>query len=1063
MPFATVNEITTVGSIWPLAPYAKSVSQIGSGSSDAQTFDAAAATVEELVGVSDGTAPGPMLPMGYVAPMAKLYSLANIIANCVQSSGGVAGDGSPCGELFSDATAAGVAAPSDTASAALAIAQNPGRNVVEIFDLSPASGANQPALSSPPTDWTLPILAVPATPTILPDTSTLMPGQTISIEEDTSGAAVYYTTDGSPPSGTSQPYSGPIILTNSATVSAVAIKASVSSSIASRLYTLAVSVALTPLSVTLAPAQTQLFNANVANTPNAAVTWTLNPALGNISNGGLYTAPTSIGNAQSVQVTATSAADPTKSASATILLTPGVTAPVLSISPPPSLSFSATQGSSANFTQSVIVGNTGSATTTLNWSVTATEPWLTFSPVSGSIAGGGSQSVAITANPTGLGIGIHNATVTFSVGNGTASPQYLAATLTVNSIIAGYPVLNVERTFPGDTGMINVKTQYGAKGDGVTDDTRAIQQAISGSIHSANGAILYFPAGVYLVSSPLVYKDITQTWSSALTLQGENQDNTIIKLADNDQLYQNSSSQTDVLDLGSQNTFGNGAGNDAFDNYLFDITIDVGRGNKSAVALDFMGNNYCGLRNVTLKSSDPNHAGAIGLSMLRYATGPCLMKNVVINGFDYGIDAANMEYSATFENLTLLNQGLYGIYNSNNVLSIRGLVSTNRVPAIYNQSSLGLITLLQATLQGGSPAVSAIVNSGTLYARNVNSAGYSSVLSSTTRTFGSSLTEYDSGQVQSLFPSNVSSLNLPIQETPQFEDVNLADWANVVSFGADPKGSSDSSAAIQTAIDSGATTVYFPTGKYLVTRTIFVRGSVRMIAGFDSYITPPGSAFQSASSPSPLFQIDAGASDVTLNHLQLGNWGPYQYPGIVFIEQNSARPVALLDSAYLSGGAAEAVGYQNTTSGAGALFVEDVSAGPWNILTPQNVFARQINPEVNETKILNNSGHLWILGLKTEQGGTNIETDNGGYTELLGGLLYPAQNVPSGQSAFVVNNSRTSLIYAVSNYSVPSKTSYADFQTQVTETQNGVTDVLPTASLPTRGYGIMMPLYIDTK
>ena len=234
-----------------------------------------------------------------------------------------------------------------------------------------------------------------------------------------------------------------------------------------------------------------------------------------------------------------------------------------------------------------------------------------------------------------------------------------------------------------------------------------------------------------------------------------------------------------------------------------------------------------------------------------------------------------------------------------------------------------------------------------------------------------------------------------------------------------------------------------------------------MIDGFDSYITPPRGAFQSARSPAPLFQIDAGTSDVTLNHFQLGNWGAYPYSGIVFVEQNSTRPLVLLDSAYLSGGTDAAVGYQNTASGTGPLFVEDVSAGPWKILTPQSVFARQINPEQNETKILNNGGHLWIFGLKTEQSGTNIETDNGGYTELLGGLLYPAHTVSSDQSAFVINNSRTSLIYAVTNYSVPGKAPYADFQTQVTETLNGVTRSLPTTSLPSRGYGIMMPLYTD--
>jgi hypothetical protein len=38
--------------------------------------------------------------------------------------------------------------------------------------------------------------------------------------------------------------------------------------------------------------------------------------------------------------------------------------------------------------------------------------------------------------------------------------------------------------------------------------------------------------------------------------------------------------------------------------------------------------------------------------------------------------------------------------------------------------------------------------------------------------------------------------------------------------------------------------------------------------------------------------------------------------------------------------------------------VENVAAKPWQILFPQKVYARQINPEGNITKITNNGGKL---------------------------------------------------------------------------------------------------------
>lgn len=57
----------------------------------------------------------------------------------------------------------------------------------------------------------------------------------------------------------------------------------------------------------------------------------------------------------------------------------------------------------------------------------------------------------------------------------------------------------------------NVK-DYGAKGDGTTDDTEAINKAVSDGDRCGEGcdsstttpAIVYFPAGTYAVSAPII-------------------------------------------------------------------------------------------------------------------------------------------------------------------------------------------------------------------------------------------------------------------------------------------------------------------------------------------------------------------------------------------------------------------------------------------------------------------------------------------------------------------------------------------------------------------------------
>ncbi len=80
-------------------------------------------------------------------------------------------------------------------------------------------------------------------------------------------------------------------------------------------------VVIAPGNVTLTISQNQPFTATVSGTPNTAVRWTLGSAAGTISRSGMYTAPASIPSAQTVEVTATSVADPSSLASASVALT----------------------------------------------------------------------------------------------------------------------------------------------------------------------------------------------------------------------------------------------------------------------------------------------------------------------------------------------------------------------------------------------------------------------------------------------------------------------------------------------------------------------------------------------------------------------------------------------------------------------------------------------------------------------------------------------------------------------------------------------------------------------
>ena len=166
---------------------------------------------------------------------------------------------------------------------------------------------------------------------VSPTTATLYGGQTQQLAAtviNTSNTAVTWTVSpaGSGTVSSSGLYTAPASIASQTTVTVTATSQANTSATASGTITLSPTVAVsgfTPTAVTLYAGQTQQFSASVLNTGNTAVTWTISPAgTGTINASGLYTAPASISTPQTVTITATSQADTTESASATITLSP---------------------------------------------------------------------------------------------------------------------------------------------------------------------------------------------------------------------------------------------------------------------------------------------------------------------------------------------------------------------------------------------------------------------------------------------------------------------------------------------------------------------------------------------------------------------------------------------------------------------------------------------------------------------------------------------------------------------------------------------------------------------
>lgn len=123
--FIDINEVTTVALADALAPFYSSTTSVGSSPADAVLLNAAFATANLYASTATGLSPGDNVPSGITIPSAEINTLADIVASCVNSAGGVAGDNSACGNLFSLTTAPGLAPPTDTLAAAVRLADNP--------------------------------------------------------------------------------------------------------------------------------------------------------------------------------------------------------------------------------------------------------------------------------------------------------------------------------------------------------------------------------------------------------------------------------------------------------------------------------------------------------------------------------------------------------------------------------------------------------------------------------------------------------------------------------------------------------------------------------------------------------------------------------------------------------------------------------------------------------------------------------------------------------------------------------------------------------------------------
>jgi streptogramin lyase len=152
-PFVMVNEVSTVAAAYAFAGFATDATHVGSsGTTLAQMGIANAfANAANLETLSTGVALVTTPAGNGTVPQAEINTLANVLAACVNSTGGA------CLTLLANAPSGGTTGtlPTDTATAAINIAHNPANNVAALYALASGTPPFAPGLSAAPNDWTI--------------------------------------------------------------------------------------------------------------------------------------------------------------------------------------------------------------------------------------------------------------------------------------------------------------------------------------------------------------------------------------------------------------------------------------------------------------------------------------------------------------------------------------------------------------------------------------------------------------------------------------------------------------------------------------------------------------------------------------------------------------------------------------------------------------------------------------------------------------------------------------------------------------------------------------------
>ncbi|KAJ7349186.1 exo-beta-1,3-glucanase [Mycena albidolilacea] len=459
----------------------------------------------------------------------------------------------------------------------------------------------------------------------------------------------------------------------------------------------------------------------------------------------------------------------------------------------------------------------------------------------------------------------------------------------------------------------NVK-DFGAKGDGVTDDTAGTAAITLGNRCSGGAAVcnsttvtpavVFFPQGTYLVSDSIVSLYYTQLIGDAVSPP------TLLAAA--------TFTAAAVIDADPYIPGGGGAQYYTNQNNFFrsvrNFVIDVTR-----VPAEL--SQGTSLMNIVINLSTAADTAHQGIWMENGSGG--FLGDLIINGGKYGMWVGNQQF--TVRNVTISNAqtAIFGSWNWG--WTFQGVNINNcgvgfdlATGLVNGAQTVGAEAIIDATVtdtpifvRTGTPSNGALIGAGSLVLNNikldnvptaVGVVGGAVVLAGGTTMIASwgQGNVYKGSDASGTFTQGTitappkpavlldSGGKIFGKSHPQYAAYAVSEFVSVRDQGAKGDGKTDDTAALKAifAAYAGCKIIFFDAGTYVVTSTLQIPAGTRIVGEGWSVIAGKGAAFQDVTNPQVVVQVGASGSSglVEITDIIFSTIGPA--PGAIVVEWN---------------------------------------------------------------------------------------------------------------------------------------------------------------------------------